>query len=96
MGEDPKEPKEIIRVVCLPVEMGPAYFDDDKYGECCECGKKIRWRPHNPEPSEKICFPCWMDDENKSAMPVVTERTLEDLEKIIAMKKEEFNKNNKS
>lgn len=46
-------------VVCLRQEAGnPGGFDDNRYAPCARCGVEVQYRPHAPEPSEKLCVAC--------------------------------------
>lgn len=38
----------------------PSLFEDDLYDFCCECGEKVRYRPHGPTVPKKICVECLM------------------------------------
>lgn len=48
----------VYRIVCVPasVDTGRA---DDLFGECCECGVAVRFRPHVPRPNELVCLECF-------------------------------------
>jgi|EndMetStandDraft_6_1072998.scaffolds.fasta_scaffold715362_2 formylmethanofuran dehydrogenase subunit E len=46
-------------VVCMPVTLGRAYFDDDAFGVCHKCGQTVRIRPYMPQDTKKICLPCF-------------------------------------
>jgi len=48
-------------VICTPLHWHKAHFTDDRTGGCARCLIPIRWRPHNPEPSTKLCIRCVMD-----------------------------------
>jgi len=88
MGDKPDE----LFVICSPTKWGnPGRFDDDKYGVCAKCGVPIHWRPHNPEPSVKVCIECGVraleDDEDPNSKLVVTEKTAREVEDYVKGRK---------
>lgn len=73
-------PDDVIMIVCLPRAAGnPGGFDDNCYGPCCRCRTEVQWRPHAPEPSEKICMPCFVKEASPTDTMLVTEETREEV-----------------
>lgn len=52
--------------VCVRASQ-PARFTDDLYDFCCECGEKVRHRPHGPTIPKKICLECAMPGIRESS-----------------------------
>lgn len=50
-------------VVC---SKGESHFADSIKGRCAKCSAPITWRPHNPEPSTKMCIDCVLIDLKES------------------------------
>lgn len=70
-----------VKVVCLPVSRGnPGGFDDNKYGPCSVCGVAVQWRPHVPEPSDKVCGQCFLSATDVAEIRI-TQETLDELKK---------------
>jgi hypothetical protein len=44
-------------IICAPAS-DPALFADDNFGDCAECGQRVRFRPHVPPGPKRICLPC--------------------------------------
>jgi hypothetical protein len=71
-----------VFVICSPNSWGnPGGFDDDVYGTCAKCGVPIHWRPHNPEPSTKVCIECGLKNakDDPDAKVAVTRKTAEEV-----------------
>jgi hypothetical protein len=69
-------------LVCLPRSAGnPGGFDDNRYAPCASCGEKVQYRPHAPEPSEKVCVSCVaaLLPRDRPVEVCPTAETLEDL-----------------
>lgn len=76
-------------VVCVPAST-PAHFDDDVIAECCECGQKVRHRPHVPKKPKRICTDCISQQfgslanlvNNPDAKVLASEKTIEEVAMI--------------
>ena len=58
ISNDTDEHESADYYVCVRADDGPAHFTDDLYDFCCECGEKVRYRPHGPVAPKKICLQC--------------------------------------
>lgn len=47
---------EATAIVCM-AEDSPSHFDDDKFDDCMECGRIVRYRPYMPD-LPKVCVSC--------------------------------------
>lgn len=51
--------EEAAYVVCAAWD-GPTYFPNDLKGECSDCGKAVRFRPHAPKKPLRLCMECFV------------------------------------
>jgi hypothetical protein len=49
---------EVILVCAEASEYLTQLLPDNLFGECADCGCRVVYRPHSPQPATRICMTC--------------------------------------